>query len=208
MGPFNKANYFIGLRITNTQVLERIGGLQSELISKFEYMKKHEEAPSKSHITLAVMHLSDDESVDQCRTLLEQFKPQYSREERTISFTGLGAFGSKVLFAKPDKGIEFLKKLRSDLHEVLSESDDIKVLEKEREFNPHLTLFKLRNERRGRKGEAGKSKISLGDDINSYSDYDFGEQIADEIELLSMNKKKAEDGYYHSEGKFSLVEQE
>merc|ERR1719154_417390 len=135
----------------------------------------------------------------------EKFKPDYSLTDRTIAFKGVGVFGSKVLFAKPDVESEFLSRLRSDLHNVLEECEDIHLFEKNRKFNPHVTMFKVRHERRRGKKSEGNNKIEVGD-IDGLSDYEFGKEIAEEIELLSMDKPKAADGYYFSEGYFPLLQ--
>ena len=197
------------MRITNPTILENISKLQAELISKDESFKKHLEAPSKAHVTLAILNLNE-ETLEDCKSVLNNsFKPSYSESLRTVSFKGVGQFSKRVIFAKPSENIEFLRTLREDLLDIFSDHN-IDVLEQDREFNPHLTLFKIRREKRRKRKKSGedtkKDKLDIEDDQDNNSDYNFGEQVFDELELLSMNKAKAEDGYYFSEAKCSLIE--
>lgn len=197
-----------GLRITSPTILENISRVQAELISKHESFEKHLEPPSKSHVTLAVLNLSED-TLDRCKAVLSDSVFSYTEEERRVTFEGVGQFSKRVIWAKPSENCEFLRKFREVLLDILI-CENIDVLEQEREFNPHLTLFKIRRERRRKRKKSGEDKkkdnLDIEDDKDSYSEYSFGDQVFDELELLSMDKAKAEDGYYFSEAKFSLME--
>lgn len=181
--------------------------MQTELISRHESLARHVEAASKAHVTLAVLHLSE-EAVEDCKAALSSFKPSYPEEDRTVNFTGIGLFSKRVVFAKPSSNIEFLKNLRAEVLSTLI-SGNIAVLEADREFNPHVTLFKIGRERKRRKSgeDKSKNKLDIEEERDNYSEYNFGDQVFNEMELLSMNKAKAADGYYFSEGQFSLVDQ-
>ena len=184
--------------------MEKIDKLQNELIAKNEVLSKHIEPPCKAHITLSVMNLDDDD-LETCKNMLqEKFKPNLTEADRTLTFEGIGRFGNRVLFVKPNLGIESLKKMHLELQNLLIESE-IKT-EVGREYNPHVTLFKTSKPKGGRKRNSkGKDKTGFDDDlIEEFKDINFGEEIVEEIQLLSMNKPKAEDGYYHCEASFSL----
>jgi len=184
--------------------LEKIDKLQTDLIAKNEVLAKYIEPPCKAHITLSVMHL-DDEELETCKNMLqEKYKQSLSEAERTLSFEGIGRFGNRVLFVKPNTGIESLQKMQLELQNLLIESD-LKT-EVGRDYHPHVTLFKTSKPKGGRKrNNKGKDKLGFDDElIEEFKDLDFGEEIVEDIQLLSMNKPKAEDGYYHCEASFSL----
>jgi len=204
MPSFINPNYFLGLRITSSSILEKIGKLQTELISKNEVLSNYIEPPCKAHVTLSVMHLEDDE-LETCKSMLqEKFKPNLSEADRTLTFEGLGRFGNRVLFVKPHTGIESLQKMHEDLQNLLIESE-LKT-EVGRDFHPHVTMFKTSRPKSGRKrNNETKEKLGLDDELlEEFKDLHFGEEIVEEIQLLSMTKPKAEDGYYHCEASFSL----
>ena len=71
-----------------------------------------------------------------------------------------------------------------------------------REFKAHLTIAKMskmpprRNKYRGRKeapGRRGIDRLSYRQFLNN----EFGSQVINGLELLSMIEPKAADGYYH-----------
>ena len=198
-------NYFFGVRISHPNILGNIASFQQEYISENEELFKQLEEPNKSHITLNVLHLTE-EQIDPCVKLIrEKLNTTFTEEERTIKIQGVDKFGSKVVFAKPTEGVEFLGKLRTDLNTILMEGG-FDVREVDRKYQPHVTMFKtrFRGSRSKKGGDNEYKKKQLGDDLNKYSDTLFGKEIMKEFQLLSMNKRASEDGYYHSEATFTF----
>ena len=210
MPGFKKPNYFLGVKITNPALLENVDKIQKQIIAENTGVAAFLEPPSKSHITLAVMNLSPDE-VEACGSLIaEKFKPGFTVKQRTIQFRGIGNFGSRVLFSKPDEeceGFNTLHKIREQLQNILLEAG-YGVIEVEKEYHPHLTMFKVRGHGKGRrkKRDSGNnSPKNLKDcDVDDLKQFYFGEEIIDKIQLLSMDKPKDEDGYYYCEKSFPL----
>ena len=198
-------NYFIGVRLADPDILSNIESFQQEYVSANEELAKSIEVPSKAHITINVLHLKEDE-LEACAAFIrEKFSLSLNDEERTLKIQGVDKFGSRVVWAKPTGGVEFLEKLRKELITILLEGK-FDVREVDRKFEPHVTMFKtqFRGSRAKRKksGETEK-KRQLGDDIDLYSDTLFGEEVIKEFQLLSMNKP-LKDGYYHTEATFTL----
>ena len=197
-------NYFFGVRLTNPDILSNIESFQQEYASANEELLKDIEAPSKAHITINVLYLKEEE-VEPCADLIrEKLSLSLTDEERTLKIQGVDKFGSRVVWAKPIGGVEFLEKLRRELFRILLEGK-FDVREVDRKFEPHVTMFKtqFRGSRSNRRKSGEEKKKRLGDDIDLYSDTLFGEDIIKEFQLLSMNKP-LKDGYYHSEATFSL----
>ena len=195
-------NYFFGVRVKNTDILSNIEKFQKDYISANEDLSKHIEEPSKAHITLNVLHLKEEE-VEPCSKLIREklVLSLTDEERRTLKIQGVDKFGSRVVWAKPVGGVEFLEKLRQELIRILLEGG-FDAREVDRKFEPHVTMFKTRGYG-SRKKDGEEKKRQLGDDIEDYSDTLFGEDIIKEFELLSMNKP-CKEGYYHSEATFTL----
>ena len=193
-------NYFFGVRVKNADILSNIEKFQKDYISANEDLSKHIEEPSKAHITLNVLHLKEEE-VEPCSKLIREklVLSLTDDERRTLKIQGVDKFGSRVVWAKPVGGVEFLEKLRQELIRILLEGG-FDAREVDRKFEPHVTMFKTRG---SRKKDGEEKKRQLGDDIEDYSDTLFGEDIIKEFELLSMNKP-CKEGYYHSEATFTL----
>ncbi len=199
-------NYFIGVRLADPDILSNIESFQQDYASANEELAKSIEAPSKAHITINVLHLKEEE-LEACAALIrEKFSLSLTDEERTLKIEGVDKFGSRVVWAKPTGGVEFLEKLRRELITILLEGK-LDVREVDRKFEPHVTMFKTqfrgsRNRNKRKSGETEK-KRQLGDDMDLYSDTLFGEEVIKEFQLLSMNKS-LKDGYYHVEATFTL----
>ena len=201
-------NYFFGVRIKNKDILSNIESFQKDYISANEELKKNIEEPSKAHITLNVLYLKEEE-VEPCANLIREklklsLPDEETEERRTLKIQGVDKFGSRVVWAKPVGGVDFLLKLRQEIIRILLEGG-FDAREVDRKFEPHVTMFKTRGYggSRSKKKSGEEKKRQLGDDIDDYSDTVFGEDFIKEFELLSMNKP-CKDGYYHSEATFTL----
>lgn len=196
-----KPNYFLGLRITNHTILENIEKFQNDIISSNEDIKNFAVASCKSHVTLPVLQLDKkSEDLEKCiRLLTENLKIKTQEHDNKVKFQGVGRFGSRVLFAKPVTGVSFLQSIFSLSQKILTDAG-IKV-ENKIQYNPHLTLFKVKSGRRKRDDEFN-NKIEV--DIHKFDDFVFGEEKVSEVLLLSMNKEKADDGFYYKEASFPI----
>ena len=125
-----------------------------------------------------------------------------------LSFRGLDQFSNKVLFASllQNKHFDSLSGLARSISNVFSEKykspfDEII------EFTPHLTLAKtsrtLRGPYRQRLFEF-KCPDLISRIVSKYSNYSFGTQTIESIDLLAINKPKTADGFYHCYHTFEL----
>ncbi|CAF2522840.1 unnamed protein product [Rotaria sp. Silwood2] len=109
-----------------------------------------------------------------------------------ITFTGISHFDNKVLYINPvkDAHLDVLARIAEICRETYEKngitSTDV------REFNPHLTLFKLSKARDLHR--KGIKKIDQCWD-SKYTDHHFGIENCRSIHLCNMMKKQ-QDGYY------------
>eukprot|EP01118_Nematostelium_gracile_P016955 TRINITY_DN711_c0_g1_i11.p1 TRINITY_DN711_c0_g1~~TRINITY_DN711_c0_g1_i11.p1 ORF type:complete len:151 (-),score=41.11 TRINITY_DN711_c0_g1_i11:115-567(-) len=101
-----------------------------------------------------------------------------------LNLKGVGTFGNRVIWMGIEEN-EDLAKMRKTVvgmrEHLLNTIKGLYV--EERDFNPHITLFKLRN---------GGSFNKLSKEVE---DVEFGVHTVQTIELLSMQEKD-DDGYY------------
>jgi len=190
----NFPNYFVAARITDSALLEKLKEVQTKLVAKDENLKHTIVNLDTSHVTLSVLHLPNNKAVKKVQKLVEGSKSclnEIVTEPFKLNIKELGNFDKEVIYAdlERDDGFEVLKNMKDIFSKVLEEFD----VNEFKEFNPHLTLFKLTNSIKK------KTKIEkLPTDYKDFEDFEFGSQEINSIQLLSMKHAKQEDGYYKS----------
>ena len=143
-------------------------------------------------------------------------------EPLTIKLEGVGHFNNSVIFAKPKfvetENFEMLwQTLRKHLIEkkFILENDSKQSISSFEDFSPHVTLLKMsriykqnRNKRRRKDDtQVVPRKFPKGctDDMQ---DKQFGDQMVDRIELLSLTKegKKGDFPYYYCQQEFFIAQ--
>uniref|UniRef100_A0A0B6Z9B0 A-kinase anchor protein 7-like phosphoesterase domain-containing protein n=1 Tax=Arion vulgaris TaxID=1028688 RepID=A0A0B6Z9B0_9EUPU len=172
-------------------------GIQKAAVVDFHKAFVGEE---KFHITIIVMHLSNEEEVKKAAESLEKCVPPIL--ERTsgqcvvIDFEGLSSFdGGRVLFAslKATEGLDHLHYIADEVTNQMRNNGIVSTDRPDKEFNPHLTLMKCEGEL-FRKGIRKVEKRLYEHYVNEV----FGAQTINSIQLCNMDKKRA-DGYYFVE---------
>ena len=141
--PSGRPTHFIGIRVHAPTALAEI---RADIRKRSPGISGYMEEGCRAHVTLGVLRLDTDESVQRC---VASFQRAASKlREGTVcpdgvfrlSFDGIGMFGSRVLFLKPSEAsILQLREMRSCLFdEHVSEFDT----DTRQEFNPHLTIAK------------------------------------------------------------------
>ena len=140
----------------------------------------------------------------------------------TIKLEGVGHFNNSVIFAKPKfvekENFEMLwKTLRKHLIEkkIILENDSKQSISSFEHFSPHVTLLKMsriynqsKNKRRRKDDtQVVPRKFPKGCTENM-QDKQFGDQIVDRIELLSLTKdgKKGDLSYYFCQQEFLIAQ--
>jgi 2'-5' RNA ligase len=111
----------------------------------------------------------------------------------SISLTGVGQFNDKILWMKIEDEKE-IKGYRKGLFEAMKCLKVCTILEQDRAFNPHGTLFNLF----WSKDKELKLDLKL---LEKYKNYSFGTFKFDSIELNRMGSKG---DYYESEVAYKI----
>jgi 2'-5' RNA ligase len=188
--PNTRPNLFIALQISNPEIHAKVALVQTNVTAKTPNVNQVYCPASFSHVTLQVMKVDKDKIssvVDAVKVVA------LARAGKTInlSFSGIGDFNSKVIFAKLENDEEI-----QVLHAALQKELEARNLVTEtRSFKPHLTLLKTR------RGSADEFNKDLYQDM---ADLTFGNQVCTKIQILSMERKKT-DHYYTSLGEVEFA---
>ena len=143
-------------------------------------------------------------------------------EPLNIRLEGVGHFNNSVIFAKPklveSEHFEMLwKTLKKHLTEknFIVENDTKQYNSSYSDFNPHVTLLKMsrvykqsKNKHRKKRDTHIVPRKFPKACTDRLQEKEFGEQIVDRIELLSLNKegKKGDYSYYFCQQEFFLTQ--
>ena len=154
---------------------------QSQCLDNEPKLRSFLVSPKKAHITLLVLHVEDGR-LEEAKSIFEHCRDHFSNDKIFhVEFTGVGAFGNRVLFAKPSGNTERIVRLSETFQAKFSEQN----FQCEYKLCPHLTLLKVKAKRKGLK----KIPSSSYDGLENYR---FGIQSFRTIQLLSMTKPVAE----------------
>jgi 2'-5' RNA ligase len=183
-----RPTHFIGMRIQDENIQKKMEIFQKQVIQEYPKLEKYKIPPEELHFTLAVLKIEKEE----IKSTKLAFGNSCMRTDlpklEEGKFKGIGQFDEKVLCMKleNDKNLKLFRDYF--IHEFSSENT-CTILEKNREFKPHGTLF----------------KVPFNDDfkmpkglLEKYSQFDFGSFKFDSIELNKMGGRET-DGYYISE---------
>ena len=125
-----------------------------------------------------------------------------------LNFNGINHFSSKVIFASllKDDNYHSLSQLAFSFSKIFSERYT-ESFEGVSEFTPHLTLAKTSKTLSGPYKERMykfKRQDLVDEIISKYFGCDLGTEDVSSVQLLSMTKPKAKDGFYHSYHTFQL----
>lgn len=143
-------------------------------------------------------------------------------EPLTIRLEGVGHFNNSVIFAKPklveSEHFEMLwRTLKKHLKEkhFICENDTKQFTSSYADFSPHVTLLKMsriykqsRNKHRKKGDKQVVPRKFPKTCIDRLQEKQFGEQIVDRIELLSLNKegKHGDYSYYFCQHEFFITQ--
>ncbi|CAH2250084.1 A-kinase anchoring 7 isoform X2 [Pelobates cultripes] len=194
------ANYFVSVPISNPKILGDIQTFQDAVLEKDERLTRAMIPKGSFHITLFVMHLSNEDEVNLAMSaLLESKKPienVLEGKEVVLTFHGVDEFKHEVVYGKIREGesVDTLTKIAEIMVKIFQEKGIITVGYKG--FVPHLTFLKLSRAPKLRKQGIKKIDPRL---YNDFQDHYFGDDTLFRIDLCSMLKKRQSGGYYHTE---------
>jgi len=194
-----RPNCFMAIQIRNPVIHKNIVDCQNKAICSNKVLEKHVESVRKAHLTLCVLRIEWHQIEEAKAVIAEAFESKLKDLNGTqLGFNGgLDYFkGGKVVWVKPTSGLSELQRISAILKESL-DSAGFNVLEKDRDFQPHLTIFKYSYEKARRGPEGRKEMKDSHLHFTGYQDFEFGSETITSIQFLCMESPIGEDGYYH-----------
>ncbi|XP_071405187.1 A-kinase anchoring protein 7 isoform X2 [Pithys albifrons albifrons] len=190
-------NYFISLPITNPEITVSVQAVQDAIIQKDQRLSKVMVRSGSLHVTMLVMHLSNEEEISTAVGALSDskvFLEDLLKGKRVdLSFQGIDHFRNQVGFVKLAENATILVEIAETMRKIFQEKGILAG--EERAFKPHLTFMKLSKSTELRK-QVKKIDSSLYEDFKNHY---FGDEILHRFDLCSMLKKKQPNGYYYCE---------
>nr|XP_042704100.1 A-kinase anchoring protein 7 isoform X1 [Chrysemys picta bellii] len=200
----DQPNYFISLPITNPEITRGIQAVQDIVVQKDHRLSQAMIRYGSLHVTLLVMHLSNEEEVGTAvRALLESkdaVEELLQGKHLDLSFQGIDDFRNQVVFVKfaASHHTAALTEISETMKKIFQEKG---ILAGEnRAFKPHLTFMKLSKSPELRK-QVKKIDPHLYENFKSHY---FGDETLYRLDLCSMLKKKQPNGYYHCESSITV----
>ncbi|CAG8600543.1 16714_t:CDS:2 [Funneliformis mosseae] len=200
----SKPNYFLSVRLDSQIIQKSFNEFSNYVTNKFPEYKKLLIKPQQIHITLFVLHLGNDDNIENAKNCLLNSKEIMNEScpngKLSLHFQGIDIFDrGRVVYTIPKNSDDLLSltKLTYALYERFQQEglvdNDLK-----KEFIPHATLVKLRK-RMIIKHKDGKKEVvnRIPPEIyEHFRDFDFGTHCVKGVELSSMLLPKDDDGYY------------
>jgi 2'-5' RNA ligase len=185
-----KPTHFIGMRIKDENIWKKMEILQNEIIKEYPEYEPFKINVKTLHLTLMVLHITE-EQLKETKNILTDYILKSIVPLKPITLKSVGHFDEKILFMKLEDETN-IKEYRQDMFEFFQKEKTCTILEVDRTFNPHGTLFNLF----WSKDKNLKLDMKL---LEKYNNYSFGEFKFNSIELNQMGSKN---DYYNSEIKF------
>ncbi|XP_009698992.1 PREDICTED: A-kinase anchor protein 7 isoform gamma-like, partial [Cariama cristata] len=140
-------NYFISLPITNPEITGSIQAVQDAIIQKDQRLSKAMIHPGSLHVTMFVMHLSNEDEISIAIGALSDSKDfvEDLLKGKTVdlSFQGIDHFKNEVGFVKlaENDHTTVLMEIAETMKKIFQEKGILAG--EERAFKPHLTFMKL-----------------------------------------------------------------
>lgn len=189
-----KPNYFLCLRITNQEIIEKISKLRDELLIINPEYEECILSTDRLHITLCCLGLDSDEDVRNCVDILKVLKAGLEKLKPTdinIRLKGTSNFYNTVLFAQVDENEAFLNFCTHLRTEIKTSGIEIRDMF---DLHPHMTIMKISRQMSHKLG----SKYLEARVHDLAKNEVFGVQNINNIHLCLMGQQRQEDGFYIS----------
>ena len=191
----NRPNYFIAIRITDSDVVDQVQKVQTEICQLDESLESTCTSLQQLHVTLCTLRLDNPSEMERA---IDVLKEQHSELRSLLSpaailrFKGLQTFHNRVLCSVPEYN-PVVVRLSDQLCSAMDRAG-LRVMGTPHTITPHLTILKIT-----------RKQIKLGQrdqlDFNVYrsnTETDFGVQNVEFIHLCSMRDAPRADGFYYS----------
>ena len=155
----------------------------------------------KAHITTHALYLDEEQLPELEEAVGRAASTALEGHPLTLSFNRLGNFSNAVVFGEVEHNPKLHELFRA-LTEEITAINGVQVKDTStKKFNPHLTLLKTS---RAKSRLVKKMKIPK----EHYEDHSYaflGSQDCHELQILSMLRPPARNGYYHCFAKVPFV---
>ncbi|KAM3856656.1 A-kinase anchoring protein 7 isoform 3-T3 [Vipera latastei] len=195
----DRPNYFISVPITNPQIIDGIQTLQNTIIQKDNRLSKAMIHYGSFHVTLLVMHLSNEEAISNAvGAFLESgglIEELLQGKPLNLSFQGTDHFRNQIGFVKltENDNTSTLLKTAEIVKKIFQEKG---IIIDDKVLKPHLTFMKLSKSPKLQKQGVKRIDPSV---FSNFKSHYFGDELMNRLDLCSMLKKKQPNGYYHCE---------
>lgn len=211
----NRPTHFLAIKITRPELLANLKTKQKEIRKMIKSLgKKHrlgkrgrainwERAlvpPEKFHITLNMLCLQTEESVESAKQILKEFDRRKLDELfgpiKGVEISGMEHFDEQVLFAKV-KHPAPLQNLFNYLRDLFK---DFRMEDNDKSLKPHVTIMKTSRAKKLRTLAPILKTLALTDNwVTCYQPFE-------KLQLCSMREKEeVDDGYYFVEEEVPLT---
>ncbi|KAG8201315.1 hypothetical protein JTE90_016794 [Oedothorax gibbosus] len=191
-----RPNYFVAVQITNTKIHENIKEIQDYILSQDSTFDECMIPIPTLHITLMVININNLKTYERAKKALANIHKEHNeimcKNPLVLEFSGIGHFNNKVVFGKIKEN-ECLTRFCQLAISVEKHFAEVGIpTTDQREFNPHLTIAKMKFPKKNKKRPNKFSELLYEKCINSY----LGVETIRSIQLLRMDGPKDSSGYY------------
>lgn len=187
-----KPNYFLCLRITEKEIIEKMKKLREELLVINPLYEDCILSPERLHITLCCLGLDSDEDVQKCVQSLKIINSGISKmnpADIKIQLKGTSHFFNTVLYAEVEENESFLDLCTYLRTQVKKSGINIRDMF---DLHPHMTIMKISRQMSHKIG----NKYLEARVHDLAKDQEFGTQNVNNIHLCLMGQQRQEDGFY------------
>ncbi|XP_042875064.1 A-kinase anchor protein 7-like [Penaeus japonicus] len=193
-----RPNYFVGIQVSDCEIHRAVVRIQEAVVAFDPLLYQTLIDVASSHITLLVMHIDSDATLSIASSALETcwdiLKEDIGKRPIKMTFSGIGSFSDRVIYAKLREDEHYLRLLRlaKDVRRVFSRASV--CLPDDKPMQPHLTIAKM--------SKAGQKVADFPRKIDPVAYYSLkgihlGCQAVSGLQLLSMTKPKDKERYYY-----------
>ena len=198
-----RPNYFLCLRITDSNIVERLEALQESILEVEPQYAECCVRPTALHVTLCTLGLDTLEQVSSARRVLEDAcRELRAMAPRNIVLTikGVSNFSDRVIYGQvhhEQDFTDFVERIRTTFCESGFDMRD------DRDYVPHMTVVKV-----SRPTERRLLRKTIDPAIyETAKDMYFGSETISAVHLCSM-KERTQDGFYVCAARVDLLEVE
>jgi len=201
-------NYFLSLRIADTELKERVKSIQSEIEARVPELAGSRSMlpPEQLHFTLGRLYLQTEEEIALAKSLLQKcYEAVYQRfypdgAEVAVTFKGVTNYGGNTVFLETERGNErdLLIEFGNTVYEMFQEAG---LTSKEFRFQPVAPIIRVRQSKKPLVVRLQEASEEL---LHQYSHAQLGRNVFASLDISAVADQTDADGYYKNLHSVSL----